>query len=603
MPPLTLNQLVSDYAIYQARERPTALNLDVLVSKLAELETGLGGGAGYGLGWYNVRDYGATGDGVTDDRAALQALIDLVATAGGGTIYFPPGRYRVDRHPTIGATNAGSLSIGGFTAQENIRLTGAGKKSLILQEGDTNPFGGAWYGIWIRNKAKNIEIDHLAFGQGQIPNHDEQTHSIDVHAITNFTGDIQNVHIHHCYFGFIEGDSIRVSGEPDQEVKNLIITDNVFVGTDHQPGDGAVTVGTRSSIGLQRRFSGIIIANNYMTGADDQMIDFEPTGDDTSTEGEDIICNNFIRTTNGGGFAVTLSGAGSTAAHRNWVFAHNIILGGRVNGNAVDHGIFQGNIIVSDAGATADGVVSFDRVADFMRIDSNIIVVPAGCGGTPIIVAGDTLGTPKAVTITNNIIEMANVQNAIQAQACVDATISGNLIRATAAGLDTGNKYGIVWKPDRANTGKRLLVQGNRLESSGSNFDGFLLISGEGRFFGQVVVNGNLAQGIEKGVFFSGGAGAGYDFPPVVTGNDFAATVQTIDMAASHSPAMYCIIGGNGGPTEPRTIIHQSNGDPNALTTLDSQPIGSQFINRAAGATKKVWVKNAAGASGWVALD
>ncbi len=38
--------------------------------------------------------YGATGDGTTDDRAAIQAAIDAAAAAGGGTVFLPRGLYR-----------------------------------------------------------------------------------------------------------------------------------------------------------------------------------------------------------------------------------------------------------------------------------------------------------------------------------------------------------------------------------------------------------------------------------------------------------------------------------------------------------------------------
>lgn len=43
---------------------------------------------------YNVKDYGLVGDGVTDDRAALNTLINTTAAAGS-SIYFPPGTYLI----------------------------------------------------------------------------------------------------------------------------------------------------------------------------------------------------------------------------------------------------------------------------------------------------------------------------------------------------------------------------------------------------------------------------------------------------------------------------------------------------------------------------
>ena len=44
---------------------------------------------------YNVRDFGAKGDGRTDDTHAIQQAIDYVMDRGGGTLFFPNGRYRL----------------------------------------------------------------------------------------------------------------------------------------------------------------------------------------------------------------------------------------------------------------------------------------------------------------------------------------------------------------------------------------------------------------------------------------------------------------------------------------------------------------------------
>ena len=44
---------------------------------------------------FNVKTYGAVGDGVTDDRAAIQTALDAAEAAGRGAIFFPAGHYKV----------------------------------------------------------------------------------------------------------------------------------------------------------------------------------------------------------------------------------------------------------------------------------------------------------------------------------------------------------------------------------------------------------------------------------------------------------------------------------------------------------------------------
>ncbi|MBQ4029589.1 MAG: glycoside hydrolase family 28 protein, partial [Prevotella sp.] len=41
---------------------------------------------------YNVMDYGAKGDGITDDAIAIQRAIDACSAKGGGQVYLPCGK-------------------------------------------------------------------------------------------------------------------------------------------------------------------------------------------------------------------------------------------------------------------------------------------------------------------------------------------------------------------------------------------------------------------------------------------------------------------------------------------------------------------------------
>jgi polygalacturonase len=49
----------------------------------------------------NVKDYGAIGDGTTDDKTAIQAAIDAANAAGGGIVYLPTGVYNIASSPGL----------------------------------------------------------------------------------------------------------------------------------------------------------------------------------------------------------------------------------------------------------------------------------------------------------------------------------------------------------------------------------------------------------------------------------------------------------------------------------------------------------------------
>lgn len=59
----------------------------------------------------SVKDFGAVGDGLTPDATAIQNAINAVSSAGGGTVFFPQGKY--------------NLGTTGLTIYQNVILQGA----------------------------------------------------------------------------------------------------------------------------------------------------------------------------------------------------------------------------------------------------------------------------------------------------------------------------------------------------------------------------------------------------------------------------------------------------------------------------------------------
>ena len=80
---------------------------------------------------FDLADFGAAGDGVTDDGPALQAALDAVVAAGGGTLLVPAGRFAIATPVVTTALGPNvSLEIRGVESSTPVPPPTAGGDSL-----------------------------------------------------------------------------------------------------------------------------------------------------------------------------------------------------------------------------------------------------------------------------------------------------------------------------------------------------------------------------------------------------------------------------------------------------------------------------------------
>lgn len=89
--------------------------------------------------WLNLRKFGAVGDGSTNDGPALQAALNALSTAGGGTLYVPPGKYRIATTVSANFLNSASSVVikGGGSASQLYIATGENANALQLYNAES----------------------------------------------------------------------------------------------------------------------------------------------------------------------------------------------------------------------------------------------------------------------------------------------------------------------------------------------------------------------------------------------------------------------------------------------------------------------------------
>jgi len=125
--------------------------------------------------WLSVKDFGAVGDGVTDDYAAIVAAIAFAQSLGSGVVlYFPPGTYAFKTPIVIASTPVRLVGSGmatfayapvGATVGTTLKYTGVATSSPAITFSLVQAAGMAHFGLDCNSLADiGMDLDSCTFG-------------------------------------------------------------------------------------------------------------------------------------------------------------------------------------------------------------------------------------------------------------------------------------------------------------------------------------------------------------------------------------------------------------------------------------------------------
>lgn len=434
--------------------------------------------------WFNVKDYGLKGDGVTNDMPALIALLALMTN--GGVLFFPRGTYLLCR-------GTGGLLADTIVA-DNIVIQGSGPATLLdCRKADgtiSNDAGNQFYNVFQATGRTSIKIRDLSIQKygclfygdsctdvtiegisvsGLLPNASAFLFDKAIYLYKCIDVKVtKNRFINSCFAVYISGDSVTQSshvkvwgnhfeitlgagaytslfpvGVYGYYAKHTTITGNTFrniyssldSGT---PGTGmgyAIYEGDGKSYGFTAQGNTI-----ELTGRGSKRA----VGILTSTDTATVIANNTIRVTGGAGNLYFGVWSDSYNTGMSVTIANNAIYNDQASGHAIyvtsQSAAYTGTRNIT--GNTISGVGCITginvngNIGWSVEIANNTI---DQTGGPQITVAGAASSLQYPTIIGNRLTR--SVAGAITGGACVGIQILNNTIldgNTSAAAGDAG---------------------------------------------------------------------------------------------------------------------------------------------------------------------
>ena len=444
---------------------------------------------------FNVRAYGAVGDGMTDDRPAIQRALDDAHKIGHATLYFGPGIYYL----ATSTSPNGQLSISDWSKAFSIDLVGDSATLLTQQTGGSILLAeGYWQhstiqGITFENRhsvtaSKTGAIDFEGGGQNGIRNWTLKNNTFQNFSRHIAVSGVTGLQIANNQFLMTAGRDSGTAQDPQPNVaiwlfnnspngtsQGIEIVGNSFDGC--SGNNVSATVSHRCADGLVYGQGGaVIIRDNLIRGFSYEGIYLQP---DQTFGVPPLIANNMVDGTQidgdisgGGQWGIRCDASGARLVRNTVINALNgIVTYGAELPSDVQNETITDNSIITTAGATQPFRRGIELVgASDVVVSGNTVTfasAPTTTGEISLIYISGLAGrNSSGVTVRNNNIVSSLPASANSTGIFLQWTggwnITGNTIEGTKIGFHMFNLSGPQTLIDS-------LLRQNIMESDGQN--------------------------------------------------------------------------------------------------------------------------------------
>lgn len=332
-----------------------------------------GGSGGTGVGFVNAKatPYSATGDGTSDDTAAIQSAMAAAGAAGGGTVVLPTGSY----------------SVTSLTIPSDVILTSLGGATLLHRSGATQ----SCVNLPNSNSVlRDVEVD------GNAANQANSVLGVSVGGVRN--------RVEGCYVHDVKWDGIAVGG-----------------GSRHNVTD--CTVVTTGRFGITVNWNGVTATNHVIVNGNHVEASVAGALGIVGVGEHIVFVGNTTKDHGGDGIAAYNA------------LNQDIVCSGNTFENPGNHGIHLGGqgLIMADNNAVGVGtghgffVRNHDATTAYHATITGNTVRGVGIG------EGIRVEITQIVTIGSNTVHGA-ARHGIQVNDSADFTVTGNVVRDNIAG-------------------------------------------------------------------------------------------------------------------------------------------------------------------------